>query len=1142
MVLLADPEFKFIWGESPYVPSAISKSDRFGSDRCFSKLRYLRGVLSWIVEQDGSYVLKDANNPASGFRTFFADMRSSWPEHTIPGIPGERDWVHWYETTEVALHVPLPPGDHVRRWASKPYGATGPLRTPVGPDGTTVLEWMRDVEYTNGTVRSVRHTAFPYIYYNTFADYKTLYPGAQDVYLVNPPSHRATEKLKNAYADLYEGFYERIYSTSRGGDGHNSWNSYEYGTTSPDRYFNFQLPTYRIQFFLHYPGSVPSSSDASGPHMMPGSRRLISEAENINALLESISDIVNYPIYECVENGNPDRFSTSFLYRPGWVTDVYGVITDVDQRYPGVRYYNFLYPLMLTWWSTTLGPVGYEVPRGDVTTSDSLTKPFRSEFGFSDVLDPESRRALWNKYKFNETGFVLSDLLDSQQPNDRPGLVLLDTLTYAVGSDFKSEFPSLGNLMLGFSDIVTNAFPKAGKTVPDGTRSFNALDEMYHMTLGSREGVSGRLLSDGPTAAAMALSMLDRTYQLPYVIPVFNVRDCYVSRNRPIEVSVKAGGTVDFHLTKYMGEWVYVPDSKVSGVSGSYSILPGEDNVQTSEAKSAMGCTATSPVRYDLLFNGGAPLSGTRFVSWGVERPIRDVYRANMLDPDEVTWVSSIAPSGVPGIFHGFVESASDPGSRIQIVIGTISPGDIAGADVVTVNISPPSEPSTNGYVIETYKYTETDIESDMPGDILVGPLQGLDVDPDYSWSSRSYATYASSIDESYDEPGKAIQQTNRLMFSVQELDSPCADRSDFRTKAGKYAVSAVQETVRTMKATLIHNNPSDMDAYAPLPSGGRVDSAVVDDDPIPVSYNYYPAELPLEQEVDEDYRYTFSVPMSVERTGGANYRGSMLAERCVSFRVEELVTVYTNGETFVMAYTNEGIAVDNYYAFNRETYDNDYWETVTNSYRSITVTLDEPMNDSYSVTSTVTFDENWVSNVIHETWYDPLYHEYFVNRHTVYEDGGADTYETLVVTNYLHPDFGRPGHGVYNIIRTTVEDKVFHKSDFIDLEEEKIPVREVTPCYRGMTAGGWTSGSPVLVYWGKKGELRTVDIGEDEHPFNISVSAALQVSASLSTPEALLSHTNKLERGSYRAYTGSRQLIRTDWKFSHGTVEPKTD
>ena len=779
-----------------------------------------------------------------------------------------------------------------------------------------------------------------------------------------PRAPRLSQTSRDSLVSTFDAYFERLYYASQGNK--NDWDEDDWGTTSSGPDFEFSPTNVYIattpRFDIMYPGSETNAHR----RQIDQSIRLL-DAPNIRRLVANMKDL--FPACIKVEpvpmpavippHGVMD--ARPFVFRPHWLTD--------PRDFPrGDSYGSSLW-----WGSSAPYPIVTQfVYRAEGSTNIVAVIPDPEDL---DVIFPTfDWTELAQKDEFEAIDWCLhSIVLDMAIP---------DTMTFITRGQQTpipcvELFMALDSMDVGASPIqqqlwkiktydtgctvlglLTNAFPRAAKTLPNEEKAFARYRDGILDEAGSL-----RLTTTEIAIANQLFAVMDRTVHIPSMdIVTTNVRrrierdGTYEGQGDPVKA--------EFELVD--GELVLVghPD----GISFDIDLKGEQDNESTNRiVRNSIHAEATTPDfriipgidlgQYgfggDIYFNGeGDFVPGTNVVAGIVPDP-RNGLRLDLVDNYGVTI----------GIAHA-------------------KEGELLEAE-----IAPPEYVQAN----RTYFY-EDPREAD--GSVQFGTTQpGADATSHGGMLESEYVNL-DRLFESWSEPDCGDGPSNTLYRWRSEGGKSYYDRDDLCSSAGSGALSQCKDDLYDLMRNRISYDPDDPSSYAPFPDSTTITGDVTCG---PLNATSIADDYPfVEKRQVEYWDLYFDIPDFIDIYAYFEYSQPATRDATNVFDVVENYYVQTNGEVVTeLATTNTWGKEEGEVVYGERILYNDPVFAYTNMvvFKSITYDKEEIFHFSSAIHS----------NVYESTLYDDckerLYGLYRIVKHTRYEDPEKDP-ETERLTN----------------------------------------------------------------------------------------------------------------------------------------------
>lgn len=760
-----------------------------------------------------------------------------------------------------------------------------------------------------------------------------------------PRAPRLSQTSRDSLVSTFDAYFERLYYASQGNK--NDWDEDDWGTTSAGPDFEFSPTNVYIattpRFDIRYPGS---ETNEHRRRIDPSTRLL--DAPNIRRLVANMKGL--FPSFLKIEPVSTQATippqdimdARPFMFRPHWLTD--------PRDYPrGDLYGSSL------WWGSSA-----PWPAADQTVSTNDLDVIFPAFDWTEFELPGEFNAIdWSSHSIAldmaipDTGTFIT--MGEQTP------IPCAELFRALESmdDSKSSIEALLNEINTYDSgctvlgLLTNAFPRAAKTLPSVEKAFEAY----------RDGVVDESLRLTTTEIAIAnqlFAIMDRTVHIPSM--------CIVTTN-------------DHHIVRREGTYKGYGDSvkvKYGIVDGRLVIeeIPGgisfrleldnesEINSVYEVVRHAVHAETTTPTfSIPSSLNLGDSSSGGDII-------VEDYYE--FMPGTNV--VSSIVPLDQDGVGLRLIDSNGN-----TIVLARAMEGFLE--DLI---VSPPKE-------VNSHRVYEYEDPMDVTGSVMFGPTQpgveSLTAENEYANLYRLY--------ESFMEPDFGDIASNTVYRWRSDGGESYYGREDI-CSAGESAISQCRDELASAMCERLFENPLMPDTYAPFPSTIKINGSLELEQINPRSV---PDEYPFEEtEYRESWDLYFDIPSDIYVFASLWYTQRAWRFATNIFDVVESYYVKTNGEVVTeLATTNmwgreEGEA---FYDPRVPEHNLDHFDIQTNIVVWEVTTYDK--EETYNPPSLVY--SNVYEFTLHPDCQEGLYERYRIFKHTRYEDPDKDP-ETEHLTN----------------------------------------------------------------------------------------------------------------------------------------------
>lgn len=962
---------------------SVDSEDIPGAEEWYAETEHFLTPKTWRVWRNGHVVTNDFAAPPLNTHIPIL-MLTVPPSTTYEGV----DISDWYSFIYI--------NDDYNRHSIRLPGESDPDPSVVSFfPGIAGITWDSHAGSTN-----FHYRAYP-IEFNTnsvddvYADRKIFMPRAPSL----------SQTSRDSLVSTFDAYFERLYYASQGNK--NDWETNEWGTTFAGPDFEFSPTNVYIatspRFYIRYPGS---ETNAHRRQIDPSTRLL--DAPNINRLVEGVKDL--FPACLRIEPvptpvSIPPRDvmdARPFVFRPHWLTD--------PRDFPREDSYGS----SLWWGSSAPYPVMTQVVyRASGSTNIVVITPDQDDldvifptFDWTDLSISNEFEAIdWCLHSIVLDMAIpdMTTFITRGQHTPIPCVELfraLETATHQTVSpihDLLGEVKTydMGCTVLG---LLTNAFPRAAKTLPNYEKAFNLHRDSIAVPSDSRRMVSNKI-----SIANQLFAVMDRTVHIPSMdIVLTNVR-----------TKVVREGTYSGHGDPVRIEFEIVDDRLVlSGHPDGFVFdftLDGESSSNSTEeiVRHFVHAEATTPdlqlpthVSMEMLDVGG-PVS----IEHGKFRPGTNVVAAIVKDGEGVA----------PG-----------DGARMNLrledghgnVIGFAHPNPGAA---MSFELSAPDEVVAN----RSYFYEDP---REATGSVLLGPTQpGADFMYSGGTCENEYVNLE-RFSELWIEPDSGDVQTNEFYRWKSGGGKPYFDREELCAEESSL-LSQCKDDLNGFMLERLEFSPYEDQSYAPfsglMTATGGIKCASV-------KSSAAPNEYPLSENVtNEEYELNFVFTNYVEVIAVRGFSQTATRDVTNVYDVVESYYAMTNGEVVTeLAETNFCYVEEGKIAYGERIADHDLDFIETNYLSHVAVrevTRDRDATFEYPVDVSL----NIYENTLHPDCKERAYERYRVSRSTRYEDPERDpetssSTETAYVGEFefhIDPDVSHEEHSVISTVTLGFDD-----------------------------------------------------------------------------------------------------------------------
>lgn len=777
-----------------------------------------------------------------------------------------------------------------------------------------------------------------------------------------PRAPLLSQTSRDSLVSTFDAYFERLYYASQGNK--NDWDEDDWGTTSAGPDFEFSPTNVYIATTPRFDISYPGSETNAHRRQIDQSIRLL-DAPNIRRLVSNMKDL--FPACIKVEPvpmpaSIPPRDvmdARPFVFRPHWLTD--------PRDYPGGDSYGS----SLWWGSSAPYPVVTQIVyRASGSTNVVAIAPDPDEL---DVIFPTfDWTELAQKDEFEAIDWCLhSIVLDMAIPDTMtfitrgqqtpiPCAELFRALDggapiYHLLNEIKPY--NTGCTVLG---LLTNAFPRAAKTLPNEEKAFAS----YRDGILDEAGAL-RLTTTEIAIANQLFAVMDRTVHIPSMdIVTTNIRrrvereGTYEGQGDPVKA--------EFELVD--GELVLVghPD----GISFDIDLKGEQDNESTNRiVRHSIHAEATTP-DFSII-------------------PVIDLGQYGFGGVIQFEGEGEFAPG--TNVVEGIVPDPAD-GLRLNLVdyYGvTIGVANAKKGELLDAEIAPPEYVRAK----RTYFY-EDPREAD--GSVQFGPTQpGVDSTSHGGTVESEYVNLDRAF-EVWSEPDWGDGPSNTLYRWRSEGGKSYDDRDDLCSSAGSGALSQRKDDLYDLMLNRISFDPDDPSSYAPFPDSTTITGDVTCG---PLNATSIADDYPfVEKRQVEFWTLYFDIPATIDIQAAFWYTQPATRDATNVYDVVENYYSKTNGEVITeLATTNlwgteEGEVI---YGDRIPDHDLDIIYVQTNTVVWEVTTYDK--DETYKQPSVI--NSNVYEYTMHWDNKEKLFERYRIVKHTRYEDPDKDP-ETERLTN----------------------------------------------------------------------------------------------------------------------------------------------